>query len=91
MKRSLATSASSVAIPATAFSAVAFQVLVRKKQSFSKKHKSWDDDAILAINTQGLATLFSMEGKEIGKNPKFALSSDPYDETVYNFAGKEVQ
>ncbi|KAI8615559.1 SNF2 family N-terminal domain-containing protein [Chytriomyces sp. MP71] len=70
-----------------------FSVLVRKKQSFTKKHKSWDDDALCVVGTEtGSAVLISSDGREIAKHSKFILSNDPLDETIYAFGGgREIQ
>ncbi|KAJ3064067.1 helicase [Podochytrium sp. JEL0797] len=93
MKRTLLTKAPTTPQPQPAgtTSQAAFQVLMRKKQSFNKKHKSWDDDGILVVKGSESAVMYSMEGKEIGKSQKFNLSNDPFDETVYSLGGKEIQ
>ncbi|KAJ3402680.1 helicase [Chytriomyces hyalinus] len=69
----------------------AFSVLIRKKQSFNKKHKNWDDDGILAVEASSAASLFSAAGKMIASNTAFSISKDPSDETIYSFGGREIQ
>ncbi|KAJ3222023.1 helicase [Chytriomyces hyalinus] len=62
----------------------AFSVLIRKKQSFNKKHKSWDDDGILAVEVKP-------HSHRIASNTSLSISKDPSDETIYSFGGREIQ
>lgn len=56
-----------------------------------KKHKKWEGDAVLATHGRK-ATLYDMEGKEIGKGSGYKeslLNSLEGDQTL-SFAGKEI-
>ncbi|KAJ3347001.1 DNA repair and recombination protein rad54b [Entophlyctis luteolus] len=68
-----------------------FNVTMRKRQAPGKKHKTWDDDAILVSKPDGSASVVSLDGKEITRTASFVISSDPLDDSVYSIGGREIQ